>query len=73
MQLTTSEARVEAACIVLHVLIEAMTARQLAALYRRAKREAAVIGLSAIEEEVAWICRDDGTATADMLARYECD
>lgn len=72
MQLTTSEARAEAASIILHVLLGQLTPAALAALYAAAAREALPMRIPAIEEEVAWICRDTPGATAELLAHDGC-
>ena len=73
MQLTTSEARAEAASIILHVLLSRLSGKALARLYDQARAEAELIGHSPIEDEVAWICRDARAATAALLAFDECD
>lgn len=71
--LTTSEARAEAASIILHVLLAQLSPPVLEMVYALAKSEAALIGLPAIEDEVAWVCRDLTEATRDLIARDECD
>jgi len=70
--LSTSEARAEAATIVLHVLLGRLTTAELAELYAAAMLEAMPMRMPDIEDEVAWICRDTPKATTDMLARDEC-
>lgn len=70
--LTTSEARAEAASIVLHVFLSRLTAQELAELYAAAALEVMPMRIPLIEDEVAWICRDTPAATADMLARDGC-
>lgn len=70
--LTTSEARAEAAAIILKAMLATMPPPSLARLYAAARAESGEIGIMAIEDEVAWICRDDPAATRDLLARDEC-
>jgi len=53
--LTTSEARAEAATIVLRLMLEMLTSKQRKKMEARAKAEGADIGLPAVEEEIGWL------------------
>jgi hypothetical protein len=53
--LTTSEARAEAATVVLKLMLKMLTPKQRKKLKARARAAGADIGLPAIEEEISWL------------------
>lgn len=57
--LSESEARAEAAVIVLRILLFRMPAKQLMALAAQARRDAKTIGVPAINEELDWLLLPD--------------
>lgn len=71
--LTTSEARAEALTIVLQILIyRYMPKNERAAVYAKARKEAADTGSLSIVDETAWLFADLQEAVADMHNRDGC-